>query len=63
MRYPNIEAERARHGMSMDALAKEIGVTRKSIYNWINKGNIPQAALEKMAAVFDCSVEYLTEIE
>ena len=47
--------------MSVDALAKEIGVTRKTIYNWEAAGNIPSYALEKMADVFGCSIDYLLE--
>lgn len=39
--YPNIAAERVRRGLSQDDLAKEIGVTRKTIYNWERNGNIP----------------------
>ena len=59
MKYPNIEAERARRGMSNDSLAGELGITRKTLFNWIAKGNIPMSALSKMADLFDCSIDYL----
>lgn len=59
MKYPNIAAERAKRGMSLETLASEIGVTRKTVYNWERKGDIPQKALEKMAAIFCCSIDYL----
>lgn len=59
--YPNINAERARKGMSMEELAAVLGVTRKTFYNWISRGNIPQNKLEQMARLFSCSVEYLLE--
>ena len=59
MKYPNIEAERARRGMSNDSLAGELGITRKTLFNWIAKGNIPMSALTKMADLFDCSIDYL----
>lgn len=49
MKYPNIEAERARSGMNLDEFAKRLGVSRKTVYNWIGSGKIPQSALEKMA--------------
>ena len=45
--YPNIAAERAKRKMSIDDLAKRVGVTRKTIY------------LEKMADIFGCSIDYL----
>lgn len=59
MKYPNIDAERARRNMSLDTLAQILGVTRKTIYNWISAGHIPQSSLEKMADLFDCSIDYL----
>jgi len=59
MKYPNIDAERARKGISNDRLAEDLGVTRKTLYNWLNKGNIPLSSLIKMADMFDCSIDYL----
>lgn len=59
MRYPNIEAERARSGMSKEGLARELGVSRKTLHNWVSAGNIPQSALERMATIFGCTVDYL----
>lgn len=59
MKYPNIEAERARKGLSVEALAAALGVSRKTIYNWINSGNIPQSALKQMTVIFNCSADYL----
>ena len=59
MRYPNIEAERARSGMSKESLASALGVTRKTLHNWVSSGNIPQTALAEMANIFNCSADYL----
>ena len=59
LRYPNIAAERARMGLTLEEFGKLLGVTRKTILNWETKGNIPQSALEKMADVFHVTVEYL----
>lgn len=61
MPYPNINAERSRKGMSVEDLARTLGVTRKTIYNWMAHGKIPQSALTKMAALFGCSVDYLLD--
>jgi len=63
MKYPNIEAERARHGMSCEQLAAQLGVSRKTIYNWSMSGNIPKSKLEKMADIFQCSTDYLLRVE
>lgn len=59
MRYPNIEAERARAGMTKETLAQSIGISRKTLHNWVVSGNIPLFGLEKMAEIFGCSVDYL----
>lgn len=59
--FPNIAAERARRKMSLDAMAEQLGVTRKTIYNWETSGHIPQTAVEKMSEMFGCSIDYLLE--
>lgn len=59
MKYPNIAAERAKRGMTLEQLATSLGVTRKTVYNWEKNGKIPQGALEKMSALFGCSIDYL----
>lgn len=60
--YPNIEAERARKGMTVEELAKLLGVTRKTYYNWISKGKIPQPKIELMSDIFDKTSDYLLGI-
>lgn len=60
MKYPNIDAERVRAGMTLEQFAESLGVTRKTLYNWYAKGRIPQSKLEQMSALFgDCSINYL----
>lgn len=59
MKYPNIDAERARNNLSLDEFAKKLGVSRKTIYNWTNSGNIPQWALTKISDMFGCTIDYL----
>ncbi len=59
MKYPNIAAERAKREMTLEQLAASLGVTRKTVYNWEKNGKIPQTALEKMAEIFNCSIDYL----
>ena len=57
--YPNIDAERARKGMSVETLTAKLGVCRKTYYNWLSNGKIPQSKLELMANIFGVSVDYL----
>lgn len=57
--YPNIAAEQARKSMTRGELAAQLGVSRKTLYNWVLNGNIPQSKLECMAEIFQCSTDYL----
>lgn len=59
MKYPNIDAERARNGLSANEFAEQLGVSRKTLYNWITNGSIPANALVRMADMFKCTVDYL----
>ncbi|EOS38053.1 hypothetical protein C808_03097 [Lachnospiraceae bacterium M18-1] len=56
----NIEAERARRQMSKGETAKELGVSTKTYYNWINESvDIPSSKLLEMSRFFGTSMEYL----
>lgn len=60
LKYPNIEAERVRLGLSQEEITKELGYKeRRSYYSWLSSGNIPTHVLVKMADMFNCSVDYL----
>lgn len=59
MKYPNIEAERARLGMSKDDLARACGVTYRTLYNWERNGHYRLDAVQKMAKLFNCTIDYL----
>lgn len=63
MNYPNIEAERARLGLTKEEFAKKIGISTKTYYNWIGGVNpIPSNALIKLSEVCQSSVDYLLGI-
>lgn len=59
LKYPNIEAERARINISQEELAEKLNIERKTYYNWLTKGNIPVSSLLALADMFDCSIDYL----
>ena len=60
MRYPSIEAERARAGMTKQALATEIGVSPDTMKNWqTGKNEIPASKIVAMADLFKVSTDYL----
>ncbi len=60
MTYPNIEAERARTGMTKASLASAIGVSTCTIKNWQSgRTEIPASKIVALAAIFGVSTDYL----
>ena len=58
-KYPNLEAERARRGLTKSELAEEIGISRKTYCAWITTGNIPQSKINMLCDYFGLSADYL----
>lgn len=60
MKFPNIEAERARLGLTKCEFAKKLGIAINSYYNWINgKTPIPSDALIEMSKMCGAKTDYL----
>ena len=57
--YTHLNAERARRNMTVEDLAKKIGISVRTFYTWQESGNIPATKLIAMAELFDCSIDYL----
>lgn len=58
----NIEAERVRKKLSKEQLAKKLGISSRTYYNWITEENdIPSSALIKMSIFFNKSIDYLID--
>ena len=58
----NIEAERARKGLTKDNLAASLGVTRTTYRKWVNEEtDVPRSALLKMSKLFETDIDYLLE--
>lgn len=56
----NIEAERARCGLSKEELSNRLGVSTRTYYNWINEEtDIPSSYLLKMGEIFKVDIGYL----
>lgn len=60
MKYPNINAEIARVGMTKTDFAQKIGVSYYTFKSWqAGKSEIPATKLMKMADIFGCTTDYL----
>ena len=62
LKYPNIEAERARRGLSIEELSEMLGVSRRTYHNWIAQGKIPFDKIDALATLFSVSTDYLLGI-
>jgi len=61
LKFPNIEAERARLGLTKADLADLIGVSYRTFYNWEQSGKFQLDAMQRMAELFNCSLDYLAQ--
>lgn len=59
MRYPVIEKERLKNNITVAELSEELGICRKTYYNWQNNGKIPSFAVKKLTEIFGKSSDYL----
>ena len=56
----SIEAERVRNRLTKEEIAKCLGISVKTYYNWINEDtDVPSSALLKMSAMFGTNIDYL----
>lgn len=64
MLFPNIEAERARYNTTKKQLAEKLEVSSRTVDNWLKgRTEIPSSALIKMALLWNCSIDYLLNIQ
>lgn len=58
--YSNLEAERARHGLTIQQAAEKLGISEKTYrYRLANAQNMSVTALVEYANLYGCSVDYL----
>ena len=58
----SIEAERVRNGFTKEEMAKKLGISLKTYYNWIREEtDVPSSALLKMSKIFNVGIDYLLE--
>lgn len=61
--FDNIRAECARNRITIEELAEQLGIERKTFYNWENKKDFPVSMLKKMADIFGITTDKLLGIE
>lgn len=58
----SIEAERARNGLTKEELAKKLGVSIRTYYNWINEEtDMPITKLVMLSRLFGTDIDYLLQ--
>lgn len=57
----NIEAERARRGLSKTKMAEILGISAQTYNSYVRGGQIPSEKLLKMADIFGVTCDYLLE--
>ena len=64
IKFKNIEAERARNGLTVTELSNQLGISDKTYRNWQSpNGDIPASKLLDMSKLFNCSIDYLLGIQ
>lgn len=59
-----IKSLRMARNISQVTLANQLGVTKQSVSNWENNNILPSIdMLKKIAAYFNCSTDYLLEMD
>jgi len=58
----NVEAERARNGLTIEELAQKLGISCKTYQNYVRGSSVPSDKLLVMRGLFGCSVDYLLGI-
>lgn len=62
--FPNIDAERARIGLSRAALAEKLNVSYGTMKNWMRGAtDIPASKVVEMSKLFHCSTDYLLGLD
>lgn len=62
--YPNIDGERAKNRMTQQDLATFLGVSLRTIGNWLNDTcAMPAWAVKKLSKLWGTSMDYLLEEE
>lgn len=55
-----LREERIKKNLNQPELAKILNVTKQTVSNWENNNRVPDVlTLEKLADLYDCSVDYL----
>lgn len=60
----NLEAERARLGLTKEALSAKLRISSKTYLSYVRGDTpIPSDVLERMAGLFKCSTDYLLGLD
>lgn len=59
IKFNNIRAETARHGLTIEQLCKNLDIEKSTFYNWQKKQDLPASYAIDIAMMFNVSVDYI----
>jgi len=63
-KYPNLKAEINRRGMTFAEFAKSVGVSEKTVSNWINGNSAPSIdKAREISQAMSAPIDYLFALE
>lgn len=64
LKYPMIEAERIKRGISKQSFAESLGVSERTVRDWQNgRTELPLSKLVKICQILGCRSDYLLGLE
>jgi|BioPla2DNA2_1021312.scaffolds.fasta_scaffold88214_1 transcriptional regulator with XRE-family HTH domain len=61
--FRNLEAEQSRYGLTNQAVAEKLGVSRVTYENKKKNGNFTRPQIVLLMQLFNCSFDYLFETD
>ena len=60
--FNNVRAEITRRGWTIEQVCKELGIAKRTFYDWEDKKDFPVSYAVQMAKMFNTSLEYVLNV-
>ena len=62
IRFNNVRAEITRRNWTIEQFCKELGISKRTFYDWEDKKDFPVSYAIKIAKMFNASLEYVLNV-